>query len=203
MPGRSIVQKRRRLITTCFAFAVTALILFSGSRWNEIGLEGETLFAAGLVLVAAAIVGRLWCSLYICGYKTGTLVTVGPYSLCRHPLYFFSFLGALGIGLCTETITIAAIMGAAFLVYYPFVIAAEERGLRQVHGAAFEDYVRRTPKFWPALARLEQPEEYTVRSRIYARSIRDAMVFLWIVGGLEIAEGLHGHHMVPVFLHLY
>jgi protein-S-isoprenylcysteine O-methyltransferase Ste14 len=36
---------------------------------------------------------RLWCSLYISGYKNSQLITSGPYSLCRNPLYFFSFVG--------------------------------------------------------------------------------------------------------------
>jgi protein-S-isoprenylcysteine O-methyltransferase Ste14 len=203
MSGRSMVQKRRRLFTAFFAFALTALILFSDSHWNDIGIGGEVLFAGGLALIAVAVVGRLWCALYICGYKSGTLVTVGPYSLCRHPLYFFSFLGAIGIGLCTEMVTVALIMVAAFLAYYPFVIAAEEEGLRRAHGDAFTDYARRTPRFWPSLARLEEPEGYMVKPRIYRRGVGDAMAFLWIVGGLKIAEGLHWHHMVPVLLRLY
>lgn len=42
-----------------------------------------------------------------------------------------------------------------------------------------------------------------VKARVYRKGVGDAMAFLWIVGGLKIAEGLHGHHMVPVLLRLY
>lgn len=51
------------------------------------------LFLVGCLCVGAAMAGRIWCAQYIAGYKNDVLVREGPYSVCRNPLYFFSFLG--------------------------------------------------------------------------------------------------------------
>jgi protein-S-isoprenylcysteine O-methyltransferase Ste14 len=87
------------------------------------------LFLSGIVLVGVATVGRLWCSLYISGYKCAELISTGPYSMSRHPLCFFSFIGFVGVGLATETVTLALVMVCFFLLCYPVVIAQEESEL--------------------------------------------------------------------------
>ena len=100
---RSERKGRRILHSRLFAGGLFAVILFSDSRWENIGLTSAVLFFSGALLVGIATVGRLWCSLYISGYKTKQLVKTGPYSLSRNPLYFFSLLGAIGVGMVTET----------------------------------------------------------------------------------------------------
>lgn len=166
-------------------------------------MVGDILFVAGLVLIGMAIAGRLWCSLYICGYKTKALIVTGPYSLCRNPLYFFSLLGGVGVGLATETLTVAVLILAAFAAYYPFVIRAEERGLREVHGEEYERYARETPRFWPILAKLRESQEYVVRPQSFRRAALDSMAFVWIAGILDLLEALHEHDMIPILFRLY
>lgn len=203
MTRRYFVQRKRKLLTALVILMLAALSVFSGSYWEDTGFEGEVFYLIGLALVGMAVVGRLWCSLYICGYKTHTLITVGPYSLCRHPLYFSNLLGSLGVGLCTETLTIPLIVTGIFLVYYPFVIAAEEKDLCAIHGDAFARYAHATPRLWPSFARLEEPAEYLVKPRIFRNAIVDAMIFLWLAGGLEVIEGMHEHHIIPELFWLY
>jgi protein-S-isoprenylcysteine O-methyltransferase Ste14 len=203
MAGRSFIQKRRRIITWVFAVALGVLVAVSASRSDEYGIVGDLLFLAGLVFVGVATVGRLWCSLYIAGYKTDMLITTGPYSVCRNPLYFFSLIGGIGLGLATETVTIAVIIAAGFLLLYPFVIRSEEKGLRERHGANYDKYMRDTPRFFPSFKLFREPEEYTVRTRAFRRRVWDSMCFIWIVGGLELIEALHEHHILPVLFRLY
>ena len=76
------------------------------------------------------MVGRIWCLTYSSGYKSSELVTQGPYSVSRNPLYFFSFIGLIGIGLATETFTLTLFLIAFFALVYPAVIAGEEEFLR-------------------------------------------------------------------------
>ena len=76
-----------------------ALMLFSQSYWQPDTPVHEALELAGVALIGVAILGRTWSSLYIGGRKNSVLVQYGPYSLMRNPLYTFSFIGALGIGL--------------------------------------------------------------------------------------------------------
>ena len=163
----------------------------------------DYLFLIGITMAGMATVGRLWCSLYICGYKTNKLISVGPYSLCRNPLYFFSLLGGIGVGLATETLTVTLLILAAFLLYYPFMIRAEEKKLRKIHGDEFDRYVKNTPRFWPSFALLNEPEEYTVRPKLLRKRVFDALWFIWLIGILEIIEALHECNIIPILFKLY
>ena len=90
--------------------------------------------------------------MYSSGYKSSELVTQGPYSVSRNPLYFFSFVGLIGIGLATETVTLTLFLVAFFALVYPAVIAGEEEFLRGKFGDAYAEYCRRMPRFFPAAA---------------------------------------------------
>ncbi|MDR1472788.1 MAG: isoprenylcysteine carboxylmethyltransferase family protein [Synergistaceae bacterium] len=83
------------------------------------------------------------------GRKTESLITEGPYSVCRNPLYFFSLLGGTGVGLCTESVTLVFAIPMMFALIYMMTILDEERALREAHGNAYEDYVSAVPRFIP------------------------------------------------------
>ncbi len=136
-------------------------------------------------------------------HKKNTLITLGPYSISRNPLYFFSFLGALGVGLATETLAIPFILAVAFGLYYPFIIRDEESTLKKLHGTTFEDYVRRVPRFFPKISLLNEPAEYSVQPRIYRKHIFSALWFIWIIGFLELIEGLHELNILPTWFPIY
>jgi protein-S-isoprenylcysteine O-methyltransferase Ste14 len=203
MAKRSFIEKKRRILTLLFAMVLGVLILFSQSRLEEVYFVSEFFYFAGIILVGVATVGRLWCSLYIGGHKTKELITVGPYSVCRNPLYFFSFLGGIGIGFASETLTVTLLIFSAYLFYYPFVIRAEEKKLRRIHGIDFDRYMSKTPRFFPSPAGFYEPEEYTVRPRLFRRRIFDALWFVWIAGILELVEALHEYNMIPFFFRLW
>ena len=92
--------------------------------------------------------GRIWCSLYISGFKNAKLVIDGPYSLCRNPLYLFSYLGGVGIMLITETFIFPIVFTLYFLYYYHFVIRQEEAFLSEKYGTAYSDYIKTIPRFY-------------------------------------------------------
>jgi len=203
MSHRSFVEKKRKVFSWLLAIALGFVVLFSRSAWEEQFLISDLFFVTGIVLVGAAMAGRLWCSLYLCGYKTDTLVIVGPYSVCRNPLYFFSLLGGIGIGLTTETLIITLIIVVSFALYYPLVIRAEEKKLQKLHGEDYERYAAKTPRFWPSSANLYEPQEYTVKPRIFRKQILDSLWFVWIVGILELVEALHEYNLIPCVFKLY
>ena len=199
---RSFVRKQRILISRLFVISIVALILISQSRWED-SLVGPVLFLAGTVLIGFAVVGRLWCSMYISGYKSGTLITEGPYSMSRNPLYFFSFLGAVGVGLATETLTIPACVFLAFAFYYPMVIKAEQKKLAKIHGDAFNDYCKRTPVFFPSFKLLKEPEEYTVKPKIFRKTLFEVLWFVLLLGFLEIQDGLNHAGLLPIIFKMF
>jgi protein-S-isoprenylcysteine O-methyltransferase Ste14 len=202
MPRR-LVRKHRIFLSRIFAAAIVVLILISQSRWENIGLWSIAFFIIGVTLIGIAIAGRLWCSLYISGYKNDTLITTGPYSLCRNPLYFFSLIGAAGVGLSTETLLIPAIIVLFFMLYYLLVIKAEQKKLADIHKEAFTEYCKRTPAFFPSLKLLNEPAEYIVKPKLFRKAALDAMWFVWLLGIVELAETLHDMGLLPIVLKLY
>jgi protein-S-isoprenylcysteine O-methyltransferase Ste14 len=197
-----IFRKFRTLISRLFSIIIVVLLLISTSRWEGRCWDG-IIFFAGTVLVAAGIIGRLWCTVYIAGYKSNILVTVGPYSMCRNPLYFFSLLGMLGVGLASETFTIPLLMLLFYTIYYPFTISYEENKLQGMHGNAFIEYCKTTPRFWPSFKSFKEPAEYKVNPIIFRKSMFDASWFLILIGVMELAESLHDAGILPVNLKLY
>jgi protein-S-isoprenylcysteine O-methyltransferase Ste14 len=138
--------KRRVQDTRLASLGVVALLFLSEPVWGEDSLLHEPIEYLGYALVIACVVGRIWCSAYIGGYKNERVVDTGPFSIVRNPLYVFSFLGLIGIGLMTVRLSITAMLMAAFAFYYRQVVRREEGYLRARFGAAYEDYARRVPR---------------------------------------------------------
>lgn len=193
------LQTHRILVSRVFALLFFTTVLLSESRM-EGTLVAPLLFLIGLSLVAVATVGRLWCSLYISGNKDFELVTVGPYSLTRNPLYLFSLIGFVGVGLGTECFTLPLLLIAFFALVYPAVIAREERDLRARFGAAFDAYCARVPRFLPRWSGLVEPDRWTVDPRLFRRTMFDVVWFVWLVAVIELVEAIHEYGLMrPLF----
>ena len=201
---RTRYEKLRIPLSRGLAVVAVFFLMFSSSRWEETSpLITTMLFTVGMLLVAVASLGRMWCSVYIAGYKDRTLITAGPYSMSRNPLYFFTMLGALGVGCCTEAFTFPVLILLAMALYYPLVIRKEERRLQEYFGNAFSDYVQRVPVFFPKLALFRERDTYTVNPRAYRRHMFSALWFVWLVGLIELAEGLKEIGWLRSFWHCY
>ncbi len=196
-----VISSNRILVSRLFAIAFFVLLMLTESS-QEGSVVSAYLFLTGLVLVGVATVGRLWCALYISGYKDAQLVTSGPYSISRNPLYFFSFLGFAGIGLTTETVTLAVIIVLAFALIYPYVILREEGYLGSKFGDAFAEYRARTPRFFPELGKLQEPDSYLVNPKLYRRTMANGLWFVWLVGIVELVEALHEYHVFAPVIRL-
>lgn len=197
-------RQTRLNITRVFVGFIFLLLMTSTSKWETISpLISGILFVGGCFLAGIASLGRLWCALYIAGYKTERLVVKGPYSISRNPLYFFSLIGGIGVGLATETITIPLLILAAFGWYYPYVIRYEEDKLRMHHGEDFETYFRSVPQFWPKWSLLKEPEEYIVSPIVFRKHIFSALWFIWIIGFLELIEELREIKILATSFSIY
>src|SRR5690606_41597756 len=97
---------RGRALGVLGALALLALP-WIGSAWPEAGWVSQGLEWAGLMLMALALLGRCACMLYLGGRKGADLVAEGPYSVCRNPLYVFSILTLVAIGLQTGSLPVA------------------------------------------------------------------------------------------------
>ena len=153
--------------------------------------------------VGAAMAGRMWCAQYIAGYKNDVLVREGPYSVCRNPLYFFSFLGGIGVGLCTESLTLTAILVLLFAVMYIPVIHTEEVRLHRLFGEPYSAYIREVPRFFPKWSLYHEPKEYTVKPKVFRHAASDVLWFVLAVGILECIEAMQESGLLPQILSLY
>ncbi|MGA2914614.1 MAG: isoprenylcysteine carboxylmethyltransferase family protein [Sedimentisphaerales bacterium] len=203
MAFHSISEKVRILVSRTFVIFLLIIILFSDSHWQFHPITDTLIFAAGCLLASIGAMGRLWCSLYISGYKNNTLITTGPYSIMRNPLYLFSLIGAIGVALATETLLIPLIVLIVFVASYPSVIRGEEKRLLIKHGEKFKQYRKKTPSFFPKFSLYEEPETYVVNPKIFQKSIFSALWFIWFIGILDIVETLHEIGALPVYFKLY
>ena len=204
MIGGVTIERWRIPVTQLFVALLIALVLFSRSRWSDRAPGVAVgLFATGVVLVAVAALGRTWCSMYVAGYKGRTLVTEGPYSVCRHPLYLFSLIGGVGLGLTAKSVTVPLVLLAGFGAVYSLVIRREEEALRQAFGRDYDDYARSTPRFLPRLSLLREPREYLVDPLVFRAHLLSAVWFVWLIALGAVVEALHDARVLPAVVALY
>ncbi len=169
----------RQPISIAVILACTLLQFLTSPSWEGNSLGGGLVATLSFVLVVIAAFGRIWSALYISGYKEDRVVSEGPYAMVRNPLYVFSFLGALGLGLVTRHFWIVAIIVGAFILYYPLVVLAEERNLQQKFGQAYLEYASKVPRFLPHHFQLVEPDPYPVRPRHVRKSLQEIVCFFW------------------------
>jgi protein-S-isoprenylcysteine O-methyltransferase Ste14 len=201
--ANSTLERYRVVFTKGFLIIVGIGLLFLGSKWEQHMLLSSIFLIAAFFISGVAALGRLWCALYISGYKDHVLVRTGPYAICRNPLYFFSLIGAVGVALATKTVTVPIAVLLLFLLYYPSVIKSEEMRLAEIHKENFAEYCRETPAFFPKWSALIEPEEYLVRPKIFRKNLLDAIWFIWLVGILELINALRMIGIIPTLFSVY
>jgi protein-S-isoprenylcysteine O-methyltransferase Ste14 len=128
--------------------------LFPMSRTPEILVAALTIIVAvaSVWLCAAALktLGKQWTyrARVVEGHE---LITQGPYSLVRNPIYLGMFGMLLASGLAVGRWPVILIAVVAFLIGTEIRIRSEEKLLREAFGPQFEAYAQRTPALIPRL----------------------------------------------------
>ncbi len=180
-----------------FVVAAFPLVLFGSPPKVLAGWVAELLELLGFALLVAATLWRIWCHLFIAGWKDGELSIEGPYSVVRNPLYVGNFLGVVGFGLAVELPYLALAFALAFLAFYPAVVDAEEKRLEGRFGGRYRAYRDRVPRWIPDWPLYREPGTIAVSPRHVRRSILDAMWFLWAFALWEFIEELHKNNLLP------
>jgi protein-S-isoprenylcysteine O-methyltransferase Ste14 len=196
------VQLVRKAVLLVLVLISVGFLLFGESRWPSGSGTHELIEWIGLALIVVCIAGRTWCSLYIAGHKVHRLVTLGPYSISRNPLYVFSIVGALGAGAQLGSLTLAAAAAASAAVVFFFVVRMEERALTATLGAPYERYLSEVPRFLPDWTLWKDAEKVEAHPRLILRTFVDACVFLLSIPIAEGFEYLHEIGALPTFLTL-
>lgn len=181
---------------------VILLVAVSERPWT-LHWSGELARALGLMLVAAGALGRIWCSAFIAGYKDEQLVTWGPYSLCRHPLYVLSMLAGIGIGFVSGSVTLLAATVVLLAVLHLRAVHDEERALLERHGETFRRYCEQVPRFLPRRWRAEMPPSASVNFSVFRKSFFDAGSLFVLVAAINSVDVLRQAFQWPAVFVLW
>jgi len=195
-------QRQRMQLLWILSILLVGLVLFVQAKAAPESFSHEFIEDIGAMLIAVAVLGRTWCTLYIGGRKLNELVTNGPYSIVRNPLYVFSCIGAFGIGLGTASFVLAAVMALVAALVFSSVIRIEEGALQENFGTAFTDYAARVPRLWPRPSLWLDAASLSVSPNRVVRTFFDSAVMLLTIPALELVETLQQIHVLPVFLYL-
>ena len=187
-PKSAVERCRKPVAWTLFAL-IFATVILSPPPQDPYHLYGYA-DMVGYLLIAFATMGRLWCGIYIFGRKSDILCQDGPYSICRNPLYLFSFMGGAGIAMTSNRIVLTIAFVAISCSYYFLVVKSEEKRLLHFYGQEYEKYCTKTPRFMPNFRNYWSREQMEINPQVIFHAIIKNMWFFWLLFALEIIKAL-------------
>lgn len=195
-------QQMRRLVLAVLVVMLFAALLFGQSTFPPDTPMHESIEMFGVLLIFLGVVGRLWSTLYIGGRKSSEVVTGGPYSITRNPLYVFSTVAAAGVGAQIGSFSGIVLFALLCAGAFHIVILREEKFLKQALGAPYEAYLARVPRFFPKLSLYQEGDTGSFRPRLLLNTLLDGLVFLVALPAFELIDGAQQSGMLPVWFRL-
>jgi protein-S-isoprenylcysteine O-methyltransferase Ste14 len=174
--------------TWLVALTTVGVLLFADAYFPDNTLAHEINEYLGMTLTTICALGRIYCTLFIGGVKNAALVTSGPFSVVRNPLYVFSMIGALGIGLISNHLTVLVSLVVVFPVMYTLLVRREEVFLLESFGQEYRDYMQRVPRFIPKFSLYHNPDELVTRPRKVLQAMRDSIMWFAALPLIELLE---------------
>lgn len=203
---KSVLPVRQKIrifiLRAAFVLALPAMLFVVPAEYPGSSFLREIIELLGLALVITCVLGRFWCTLYIGGHKNQSVIQVGPYSICRHPLYLFSTLGVTGLGFLLHSVSLGVLFGGATLAILAITAKKEEAFLRAEFGSAYDSYALNTPMILPRISNFNTPENYVFSVSHLRNNLFDALVFLAFIPLAKIIDLIHdsvGLPSVPLF----
>ena len=192
-PDPRIIQRVQQVRKAVLLIAILAVIALSMVTAPALTGEAVRAFIPGVGVAAlfAAIIGRAWCSLYIGGRKKSEVVDRGPYSVTRNPLYFFSFIGAFGMGAQTDSLTLTLLFVAVAVTVFFATVKQEEAWLLSAFAEPYRRYLAATPRFWPRWSGWTDGSELNIAPKYFLTTLRDGSVMLLAIPCFQAITMLH------------
>ena len=138
------------------ALTLAAVLLRNMPVFSSGKLAGlhTPLLLLGVLFIAAGI--ALWIyavpvSKIDDGIKENRLVTTGAYAMVRNPIYSAAMIACTGVLLIVGNAWFFVLPFAYWLFMTLLMKATEEKWLKDLYGAEYEDYCRRVNRCWPWL----------------------------------------------------
>ena len=121
------------------------------SMANMLAIPGAVMCLYGMVLVASsALIVGTWSFMGDPNVPM-RLITVGPYSLLRHPQALGNMLFVTGFAIAGGSLWSALAFIASFAFYRAHIIPLEEQMLLEAYPSSYSHYMQRVPAFSGAL----------------------------------------------------
>jgi protein-S-isoprenylcysteine O-methyltransferase Ste14 len=181
---------------------VIFVAVFVRPSWQTESTTAFVIEIIGYFLLLLGLTIRIWCTFYIGGRKNIELVTTGPYSICRNPLYIGTFILTIGVGLCFENLLILLLALVIIIPVHMIVIQMEDTHLEAVFGEQYQIYKQKVSKFLPNFSNYSSPDVLKVNVRAIRQIAIDAVGVLLLPEIEDLLELLHRQGIIPVLWHL-
>jgi len=194
------LNKDRVRDSRIIAAATVVLFLFSSTLIPVESMAHESFEYAGYFLVTICALGRVYTSAFLGGYKNEQLITYGPFSIVRNPLYFFSLVGIAGLSMMTSHLLFMVFNPVLFYTMYTRLIKREEGFLLEKFGSPYRDYLAAVPRLMPRFSLYHAPEEIHVQPHFVNKALMDAIWWFVPYPLFELIELLHEKDILPTLL---
>lgn len=194
----------RKLRLTLIRLAFIPIILvaiFVRPSWSLDSFTAFFMELGGYLFLLSGLVIRIWCIFYIGGRKSKEIITTGPYSLCRNPLYVGTFLLAIGVGLCFENLLMVFLVPAILIPTHVITVRMEESHLESQFGDPYRSYIQKVPRFWPRFSNFNSPDTINVHINAVWKIVQNAVGVLLIPQIEDLLELMHQHEIIPTLWH--
>ncbi|HYI46231.1 MAG TPA: isoprenylcysteine carboxylmethyltransferase family protein [Actinomycetota bacterium] len=130
-------------------WSLPSVLAAGAARWAGLVVA---LFGMVITFVAQIAMGRSW-RVGVDPQEKTELVTGGPFSIVRNPIFSAMIFTALGLTLLVDNVVAAAAFLGLTVAVEIQVRAVEEPYLMKVHGRTYGDYTRRVGRFLPSIGR--------------------------------------------------
>lgn len=180
---RFFARKRVALSLLLFLALIVEDLIFQTKPSHGWLRDGSWQGRLGLAFVMLGVGIRSWAAGIL--RKGIDLTIVGPYSLCRNPLYLGSFLGMIGfcmiIGYAHDFLVVCGPISAIYI----FTVLHEERRLDAEYPRRWLEYANRTPRFLPWKIRNYEGGKWSLDQWLKSREYRG---LIWTTIGLVALE---------------
>jgi protein-S-isoprenylcysteine O-methyltransferase Ste14 len=180
LSAQGFVNLHRKLLFRLMAVGLVAYFFLVPDPLKLSDFAILSLQTAGALLMFAGILGRVLATISIGGHKDKAIMQTELYSVCRNPLYFASFLIAIGFGLLSGRVDFTLLASVAYLaIFYP-MMRNEAKYLREKFDD-FAEYEKRVPLFFPNFARWQERKYFEINFRLVRKTLLDASLVLPLI----------------------